>query len=428
MLPAGLVPLGLVSLSDELRPKVQDTLRQFSEAGIKVKVISGDNPQTVAALARQAGLGENISVVSGLELAGMSDADLGQAAIDHNVFGRVTPEQKERLVGALRRRGHYVAMIGDGVNDVISLKKANVAIAMQGGSQAARGVADMVLLKDSFGALPWAFREGQRVFNAMTDILRVFIVRIFTKALLIVGIAAIGGWAFQPRQTSLLSFFAAGLPAIVFAIFAKPGAQRHGDFMGRLGRFVVPASMLMALLGTCSTPSTPSPPSHPFVTNHPGGTAAQVGPAMYSAQTVLTVFLVFCMLLLLPLIVPPTPFWTGGSPLRKDWKPAILSFLMFFGFMAVALSQPWAAPPSTWTCSTGRTTSSAARRPSPGCSARATCGASASWTSSSASTTRRRSPSIPPPRPDRARSAATAGRDGLRLLSGPRGHTHMRGV
>jgi len=337
-LPAGLIPLGIVSLSDELRPKVQDTLEQFAKAGIKVKIISGDNPQTVAALARQAGLGERISLVSGLELTGMSDLDFGQAAEDHNVFGRVTPEQKERLVAALRRRGHYVAMIGDGVNDVISLKKANVAIAMQGGSQAARGVADMVLLKDSFAALPWAFREGQRVFNGMTDILRIFIVRIFTKALLIVGIAAIGGWAFQPRQTSLLSFFAAGLPAILLAIFAKPGPQPHGGFMGRLGRFVVPASLLMALLGTTLYTVYALASSAPFITNNPGGTAAEVGHAMYGAQTVLTVFLVFCMLLLLPLIVPPTSFWVGGSPLRKDWKPATLSFLMFFGFMAVALS------------------------------------------------------------------------------------------
>ena len=113
----------------------------------------------------------------------------------------------------------------------------------------------MVLLKDSFGALPWAFREGRRV---LTDILQVFIVRIFTKALLIVGIAAIGGWACQPRQTSLLSFFRGRPAGIVFAIFAKPGPQRHSDFMGRLGRFVVPASMLMALLGAPrSTPCTP---------------------------------------------------------------------------------------------------------------------------------------------------------------------------
>jgi cation-transporting ATPase E len=108
--------------------------------------------------------------------------------------------------------------------------------------------------------------------------------------------------------------------------------------MGRLGRFVVPASLLMALLGTTLYTVYALASSAPFITTNPGGTAAEVGHAMYGAQTVLTVFLVFCMLLLLPLIVPPTSFWVGGSPLRKDWKPAALSFLMFFGFMAVALS------------------------------------------------------------------------------------------
>ncbi len=328
----------------------------------------------------------------------MSDADFGQAAEDHNVFGRVTPEQKERLVGALRRRGHYVAMIGDGVNDVISLKKANVAIAMQGGSQAARGVADMVLLKDSFAALPWAFREGQRVFNGMTDILRVFIVRIFTKALLIVGIAAIGGWAFQPRQTSLLSFFAAGLPAILLAIFAKPGAQPHGGFMGRLGRFVVPASMLMALLGTTlyTVYALASKPA--FITNNPGGTAAAGGPRHVQRPDGAD---------RLPrLLHAAAAAADRAADLVLDrrlaaaqgleaGRPVVPHVLRLHGRGALA---PWAAPRSTLPCSTGRTTWSAARRPSPGCWARATCGASASWTSSSASTTRRRSPSTRPAR------------------------------
>jgi cation-transporting ATPase E len=338
-LPANLQPLGLVSLSDELRPRVQDTLREFAAAGIRLKIISGDSPQTVAALARQAGLSEPLAVISGLELAGMSDVDLGQAAEEHNIFGRVSPEQKEKLVDALRKRGHYVAMIGDGVNDVISLKRANVAIAMQGGSQAARAVADMVLLKDSFAALPWAFREGQRVFNGMTDILRIFIVRIFTKALLVVGIAAIGSFAFQPRQTSLLSFFAAGLPAILLAVFAKPGPQPHANYLARLGRFVVPASMLMALIGTALFTAYAVVAHQSFNPKVFGGIPTQIGHDVYAAQTVLTVFLIFCHLLLLPLVVPPTPFWTGGAPLRRDWKPAVLSFLMFFGFMAVALSK-----------------------------------------------------------------------------------------
>ena len=115
-------------------------------------MISGDNPETVAALARQAGLPADAKLVSGLELAEMSDAEFAQAAHDATIFGRMTPEQKERLVDALRKQGFYVAMTGDGVNDVLSLKKAQLGIAMQSGSQAARNVADIILLNDSFGA------------------------------------------------------------------------------------------------------------------------------------------------------------------------------------------------------------------------------------------------------------------------------------
>ena len=118
-LPDGLRPLGLVAVRDELRPEARTTLQGFAEAGVRLKIISGDNPQTVAALARQAGLGP--------ALAAMDEAAFAQAAATVTVFGRITPQQKERLVQALRRQGGYVAMIGDGVNDVLSLKEANSA-------------------------------------------------------------------------------------------------------------------------------------------------------------------------------------------------------------------------------------------------------------------------------------------------------------
>jgi len=158
VLPA-LTALGLVSFSDELRPEAESTLAKFAHAGIALKVISGDSPHTVAALARQAGLSGSPGVVSGMDLAGMDDARFEQAALDATIFGRVTPQQKEKLVNSLRKHGYYVAMIGDGVNDVLSLKKANLGIAMESGSSATRSVADLVLLHDSFAALPHAFLE-----------------------------------------------------------------------------------------------------------------------------------------------------------------------------------------------------------------------------------------------------------------------------
>src|SRR6185369_7049028 len=128
---------------------------------------------------RQAGF-RTTGSISGPELDDLDDAALGVVASETTVFGRITPAQKERLVGALRERGHYVAMIGDGVNDVLSLKKANLAIAMGSGSQATRGVADLVLMQDSFGAVAQAVEEGQRILNGMQDILKLFLTRIAT--------------------------------------------------------------------------------------------------------------------------------------------------------------------------------------------------------------------------------------------------------
>src|SRR5581483_1349094 len=151
-LPQGMTPLGLVSLSDELRPEARQALQDFIRAGVNPKIISGDSPETVAALAKQAGL-KNVALVSGIELAKMSAAQFREAAKTANVFGRITPQQKQKLVQTLRAEGYYVAMIGDGVNDVLSLKQANLGIALQSGTQATRAVADLVLMQDSFAAL-----------------------------------------------------------------------------------------------------------------------------------------------------------------------------------------------------------------------------------------------------------------------------------
>jgi|GEM_PF-71240 len=338
-LPIGLRPIALVSLVDELRPQVEETLHDLDGAGVSLKIISGDNPQTVAALARQAGFRGDLRVMSGTDIAGLGERELHLAVEEANVFGRVTPQQKEELVGALRDNGHYVAMIGDGVNDVISLKRANVGIAMQGGSQAARAVSDLILLKDSFGAVPWAFREGQRIWNGMQDILRIFMVRIMFVALILAMISFIGGFPFLPRQTALLSFFSAGIPAIALATFARPGRTDRDKVLYELLRFFAPATAYMALLAVGLFAGYVLLTDLPAAEFAPGAAAGAAGDAIYKGQTVITTFATYCSLLLLPMVVPPVKFFVGGSTLRGEWKMTVLAALLMVGFMAISLTQ-----------------------------------------------------------------------------------------
>ena len=328
-LPDGLQPLGLISLSDVLRPDTRETLRSFIKAGVRPKIISGDNPETVSALAQQAGLGADIKLVSGVDLAKMDNAAFTEAAVSGTIFGRITPQQKERLVQSLRSRGHYVAMIGDGVNDVLSLKQANLGVAMQSGSQATRSVADIVLMDDSFASLAPAVLEGQRIVNGMTDILRLYLARICTMGLLIVSSLVIGFFPLALRQGSLIVLLSVGIPTVALAIWARPGTQSRKDLLPSLLHFVLPPMIMSTIIGLVLfygvyvllvTPlhldywdlfiRTSNPIIHTPVTN---------------AQSALSAFLVFAGLLLVIFVEPPTPWWTGGDVLSGDWRPTWLA-------------------------------------------------------------------------------------------------------
>ncbi len=335
-LPAGLVPLGLVSLADELRPKVAETLAEFAAAGIEVKVISGDDPRTVSALATQAGMGGELTAYSGGELARFDEREFATAAADGTVFGRVSPQQKEALTSALHRRGRYVAMIGDGVNDVIALKRADLGIAMESGSPAARGVADLVLMNDSFGVLPSAFREGQRIRNGMQDILNIFAVRIFSRALVIPFVALIGGFAFSPRQSALLSYLTATVPTIGLIAWAQSGQTIKGRIYRPLARFAVPATILLAAFELAVYALYFKTGEHSYLLAHHGATTQQaMQAALPKAQTVTTALAVLCGILLLPFTVPPSMRWVGGARLRGDRRPTVMAAALFVAYLVI---------------------------------------------------------------------------------------------
>ncbi len=329
--------LGLISLSDELRPHLRETLQDFAEKGVRLKVISGDNPTTVAALARQAGLPGDLVAVAGPELAKMSKEEFDAVAHNATVFGRITPDQKEALVTALRESGEYVAMIGDGVNDVLSLKKAHLGIAMESGSDASRSVAAMVLLNDSFEALPSALDEGKRIIGSIQNILKLYMVTVFALLLLIVAITALNvGFPFTSLQNTLLSFFARGAPPFVLAVVSV-AVPRRGNLGGSIIRFTLPASFLlfffglMLYLGAFFAMQAGIAGVHEFtpdiltelakVANMPAGSmTTEVAKSLFTlltAQTVLVTFFSLTGILLMLFAEPPLKWFEAGAPFRK---------------------------------------------------------------------------------------------------------------
>ncbi len=336
ILPAGMQCAALLCLADELRPDAKPTLESFVKNGVTPKIISGDNPDTVAALAKQAGFLAEGKLVSGTELAEMGDGQFAVAAREGSIFGRITPQQKERLVDALRGQGRYVAMMGDGVNDVLSLKKANLGIAMQSGTQATRSVADIVLLNDSFASLAPAVAEGQRIVNGMQDILKLFLTRIAVVALIIMSSLIIGIFPINVRHGSLTTLFTVGIPTVLLALWARPGrADRHTSLGRRLAHFVLPSAVFASLLGLAvfyGTLLLRVPGIGPFeliVNPLAFGEAVSVG------QTSLSAFIVATGLLLILFVEPPTAWWTGGDVLSGDRRPALLAALLAVGFFAV---------------------------------------------------------------------------------------------
>ncbi|MGI6071073.1 MAG: cation-translocating P-type ATPase [Blautia sp.] len=215
-LPQGLVPCGLILMTDVIRHEAKDTLAYFDAQGVDLKVISGDDPVTVAAIARKAGLKNADAYVDATTL--QTPADMIRAVREYSVFGRVTPKQKKQMVMALKGQGHTVAMTGDGVNDVLALKEADCSIAMASGSDAAKNIANLVLLDSNFAAMPHIVNEGRRVINNIRMAASMFLIKTIFSVLLAVLMVFFGkAYPFQPIQMSIISACAVGIPTFLLA-------------------------------------------------------------------------------------------------------------------------------------------------------------------------------------------------------------------
>ena len=212
--PSGLEPIGLFLITDVIRAEAPDTLAFFESQGVDLKVISGDDPVTVSAIAKKAGLKNADHYIDATTIT--TPEEMQRAVAECSVFGRVTPQQKKQMVQALQAQKHTVAMTGDGVNDVLALKEADCSIAMAAGSDAAKNIANVVLLDSNFGAMPHIVNQGRRVVNNIRSAASMFLIKtIFSVLLALITIFFGDAYPFEPIQMSLISACAVGIPTFL---------------------------------------------------------------------------------------------------------------------------------------------------------------------------------------------------------------------
>ncbi|MCT9091279.1 HAD-IC family P-type ATPase [Streptomyces sp. ASQP_92] len=325
-------PSALVVLEQRLRPDASDTLRYFDEQNVRAKVISGDNAVSVGAVAGKLGLPGAADTVDARQLP-TEQGEMADVLDSHSVFGRVTPQQKRDMVAALQSRGHTVAMTGDGVNDVLALKDADIGVSMGSGSEATRAVAQIVLLNNSFSTLPSVVAEGRRVIGNITRVATLFLTKTVYSVLLAVLVVCFQvEYPFLPRHLTLLSTFTIGIPAFFLALAPnKERAKPH--FVRRVMRYAIPSGGIAAVAT--------------FVT-YMIARAYYTGSGELDAETSVTTLTLFLVSMwVLAIIARPYTWWRIA--LVVSMAVAFLLVLAvpwlqdFFALKLVGAVLPWAA-------------------------------------------------------------------------------------
>ncbi|MFE9372663.1 HAD-IC family P-type ATPase [Streptomyces sp. NPDC006711] len=325
-------PTALVVLEQRLRPDAADTLRYFAEQDVKAKVISGDNAVSVGAVAGKLGLTGAADTVDARQLP-TDQGEMADVLDSNSVFGRVTPQQKRDMVAALQSRGHTVAMTGDGVNDVLALKDADIGVSMGSGSEATRAVAQIVLLNNSFATLPSVVAEGRRVIGNITRVATLFLTKtVYSVLLAVLVVCSQVEYPFLPRHLTLLSTFTIGIPAFFLALAPnKERAKPH--FVRRVMRYAIPSGVIAGVAT--------------FVT-YMIARAYYSGPGELDAETSVTTLTLFLVSMwVLAIIARPYTWWR--ILLVASMGVAFLLVLAvpwlqhFFALKLVGTVLPWTA-------------------------------------------------------------------------------------
>lgn len=316
--PGRLEPAALLVLDQLVRPDAADTLEFFREQNVEVKVISGDNAASVGAVTQS--LGVNIGEVTDARTLPEPGPEFTRRIAEGDVFGRVTPEQKRQMVGALQSRGHNVAMTGDGVNDVLALKDADLGVAMGSGASATRAVAQIVLLDDKFATLPHVVAEGRRVIGNIERVAKLFL----TKTIYAVAIAAVVGLLrlpapFVPLQITVAGWFTIGIPAFLLSLAPNRERARPG-FVPRTLSVAVPSGLVVAAVSLVT-----------FITLRGFGPVA--GAVQQQATTATYVALLMSSLWVLACVARPYQWWRVLLVLA--------SYGFYFVVFAVPALHPW---------------------------------------------------------------------------------------
>ncbi|MGV8083396.1 MAG: HAD-IC family P-type ATPase [Coriobacteriia bacterium] len=325
-LPAALEPVALALLVERVRPDAPQTIAYFAEQNVAIKVISGDSAATVGTIAAKAGVDGADAPRDARELPEDS-AQLAEVMAEASVFGRVTPAQKREMVAALQSRGHVVAMTGDGVNDVLALKQADIGIAMGSGSAATKAVAELVLLDGRFAHMPPTVAEGRRVIANAERVSNLFLTKTaYASALAIVTAIIAMPYPFLPRHLTLVGSLTIGIPAFFLALAPNPARYRPG-FVRRVLRFAIPGGLV---LGAC------------LFAVFLGGQA--LGATIAEARTLTTIVLAILGLRVIEVLERPV----------RGWRAALLGgMVVLLGlalavpfareFLALQLTAPWQA-------------------------------------------------------------------------------------
>jgi cation-transporting ATPase E len=337
-----LEPMAVIAIEDEIRHDCKETIDAFIENGMEIKIISGDDPRAVDALFKIAGLPGKRRILSGDELDGLIGRERTGRILETNIFGRMKPDHKEIIVEELRRSGRYVAMVGDGVNDVKALKVANVGIALQSGSGAARSVADMVLMSDRFASLPKALVEGNRTVSGMRDILKLYLMRNFVMALMIILIVGIFGTPpILPVPAAFYAFVSLSIISFFMVIWAEPSKVERTILPGVL-RYAIPTALTVSLFGLITYVLFYLGGAYEMLYLAPGVDIADFGwpdasdpLAEVMGRNALLPFLVVAGILQALFVAPRFKTFSINGKTTRDSKPTIL-VLLLLGLTALA--------------------------------------------------------------------------------------------